>query len=193
MAKGRHVEPQEYTQIVRESCPDFRPFDDEDEDDQEGIPDQSEPTRTLVRGPLTGDEATDIVNWMMQRIRCAARIPEGRAPTDWELGVAATVMQTMIWVIDLPPNPENPDEEGAAYVDMSALATLMDIIFVTPAKGKGYVRMLIHELAQRLMIAEVAREIFWAVEVRIEAPGWDNGRERHKLATRVEDGLMGKW
>ena len=188
MAKGRHVEPHEYTQIVRESCPDFRPFDDED--DPLGVYSQSEPTRILVRDPLTDNEKTDIVNWMMQRIRCAARIPEGRAPTSLELCVAAAVMQTMIWTLEMPPNPENPDEECAAYLDMTALATLMDIILVTPAKGKQYVRMLLHELSHRLMVTEVPRELFWSVEVRIEAPGWDNGRERHKLARRVEDGLM---
>jgi hypothetical protein len=190
MEEGRRVEPYELDLIVREQSADYG-LDEDDDEGFERIPDQSKPTRTLWRDPLTEDEKTDSVNWMIQRIRCLARIPEGRPPTQVEMVTAAAMMMCLIWIIDNPaPSDEEGAEESAAYFDLSVIAVGMDVICIAPSNGLAYVRQVAHELAHRLMIAEVAAELFWAAEVCIEAPGWDNERERHKLARRVEDGLM---
>jgi hypothetical protein len=186
MGKGRKAEPYELVQLVRERCPDYDDNED-DLDELERFPDQSKPTRILWRGPLTEDEQADVVNWIIQRIRCLARIPVHRAPTELEMFVAATMMLCLIRIIDTPPRPE---DEGAAFFDMSELSVSMDIILISRCSGLAYVRKVAHELAQRLMITEVASEIFWASEVCIEDPGWDNVRERHKLAWRAEEGLI---
>ncbi len=186
MGQERKEEPRELTQLVRELCPNYGD-DEDDQDELERIADQSKPTRILHRGPLTEDEKSDVVNWMVQRIRCLARIPEERAPTELEMFVATTMMLCLIVIID---NPKRPDDDGAAFFDLSEIAVSMDIILITPSAGRAFVRKVSHELAQRLMIAEVAAEVFWASEVHIEGPGWDNERERHKLAVRVEDRLV---
>jgi hypothetical protein len=195
MGKGRQIQPHEFTQIVRESSPSLVL----DADEEEGY-DQAQPTRILVRGPLTDEEKDEIVAWMIQRIRCLARIHEGRPPTELELCIGAALMQCYIWTVDMPKKPEGPrnlddditddDDYGVVYVDLVALAVLVDLILVRPAEGKQHVYNICRELAQRLMQVEVPQELFWAVEVRIEAHGWDNDRERLKLAERVASGLM---
>lgn len=195
MERGRRLQSDEWDHLVREPMPGYGSDDDDDGPDDEGFArNQAEPTRVLIRGPLSDDERELIVLWMIHRIRAVARIPEEREPTEWEMVVAATSMQCLIWMLDPPPVFEDgsPGPDGAAFVDMSALAALIDIILISPCSGRRYVRKVIHELAHRLMVTEVAREVFWAVEVRIEAPGWDCDRERHKLALRVEERLMGK-
>ena len=188
MGISRRVEPHERELLVREQCPGYLGDDDDDfEDSLERFADQSLYTRILHRGPLTDEEKDDVVAWMIQRIRCLARIPEDRPPTEWEMYRAAIMMMCMIVVLD---NPVRPDSDGAAYFDLSEIGVALDMIFITPRSGRDYIRKVGHELAQRLQINEVAQEVFYAAEVCIEAPGWDNGRERHKLSMRVENGLM---
>ena len=65
----------------------------------------------------------------------------------------------------------------------------LDIIFIILSKGRAYVRKIAHEFAACLMLGEVAHELFYAAGVCIQAPGWDDSRERHMLCQRGEDGL----
>ncbi|WP_395140331.1 hypothetical protein [Armatimonas sp.] len=179
MERGRVVQSLERSLIVREKCP-------ESYECLECSRDQSKPTRILSRGPLDEEEKEEVVIWMVQRIRSQARLPAGRLPTTWEMQRAAAVMMCLIVEVDV-----GSDEDGAGWISQEEIATALDLILITPTRSqRRYVRKIAHELAQHLMITEVAAEVFWAAEVRIEGNGWDNERERHKLALKVEELVM---
>lgn len=164
----RKITPQDYPNIVREV-----------------VPEKKVPS-VLHRGPLTRQEEEDIAQWMAQRVRGLTRIPKGRAPTTWEIERSAALMMCLIRIVDADAN-----EDGGAWIGEDEIAAVLGIIVMTPTPNRHrYARKIAHELAHRLMVAEVARELFGVDEVHIEGCGCSNERVRQRMARRVEDILF---